>query len=768
MTIRLILLAGVLSVLTVQGQMNVADRAAEALNRVPRLHVMLILGNDRLLPGDTTSLLAGVYDASGNIFTRRQVLEVELVNTLGTIVHRQHILLPDGKADTYLTVPSALPSGAYMIRAYTEFMKNFGEATFFRKEIEVLSDRLQRKAPAQPEIFASAEGGNLVAGVPNRIILRYKAIPLGSTIEVVGSISGKIVRTFAAAGNVSEVMVRPAAGEEFTVRHPSITASAAPVIRTANREAVALHLEQSGSDRRLVVYIPEAAGIRRNQLTAVAVGGGVVSRLQRISGNADSVRYNVPSDLKDGLYQAIIFDEEAHELAHRCFAVNQKTINVDVQWSATVPGFRQDLEAAISIADKQGKPVKADLNVHVTDQRALLPESYAAGREWLPGLFISEDISQEDSDLLLATRADSWLPEGWNTAGYQPKWPSQSVIRFSGSVRRNNGLPLRDSTTIMLFLQNRMLGYEVDIREGRFNFPVLFDFRGNDELFYVVHRKDSLVRDIQIHFDMDTTSSVRPAPLQTQYARDPYTDYVSRRRTTDRSYRFFTSAVSRPVPEEPNPNERFERELRGTDITVRIDDYVVFPTVEDVVREIVPSLKHRRIGGRNAIRVFLYSPVITNDPILSSSDPLYIIDGQMTLSTEYFMKIDPADLISISIVRNVHKLQHFGYLGKNGVVLVRTRKPQAIRSFAENTVLPVQGFNSDWKGTSAAPQNPRVPDLRVELGRKIHVATDDNGRTGFSFRTGDMSGIWLLRVDGITNDGSPVHHIQRVEVNGKP
>lgn len=767
MRLRLFLLLSILTVTTAWGQTpNVVEKVSDVLARVPRLRIALVLGQDRMLPGDTSALIVAVYDAAGKIFTRRQVLELELVNASGSVVHRQHVLVASGTADTYLAVPSSLPAGAYMLRAYTEFMKNYGEHTFFRKEIEVLSDRLQRRAPVQTEISVHAEGGNLIAGVSNRLILKYKSVPLGSPLEVSGNISGAVVRAFATAGGVSEVTVKPMAGELFTVRIPAIAASPEATIRASGGEFVALRLDNRSEERRLVAYIPPAAGLNKRQLVALAVGNGLVIRLQRTGGNADSVRFAVPAALQDGIYQAIIFDDDARELAHRFFEVSREPVSAAVEWSVSNPSFRQDVQATVRITDNRGNPVQADVNIHLTDQRALLSENILPVQEWLPGLDATPDMTPQERDLLLAARNESWLPAGWNSAGYQPPWSFRSVIRFSGSVKRNNGLPLRDSTTIMLFLQNRMLGYEVDIRDGRFEFPVLFDFRGNDRLFYVVHRKDSLLRDVRIRFDMDTTSSIRPAALQTQYARDPYTDYATRRRTTDRSYRFFTSSSAKVLPEEPSPNARFESELRGTDITIRIDDYVVFPTVEDVVREIVPSLKHRRIGGRDAIRVFLYSPVVTNDPILSSGDPLYIIDGQMTLSTEYFMKIDPADLISISIVRNVNKLQHFGYLGKNGVVLVRTRKPQVIRSFQSNTVTEVQGFNLEWKETSGIAADPRIPDLRTGLSRLVQAASDDAGRIPFSFRTGDMSGTWLIRVDGVTRTGIPFHHVQRLEITG--
>ena len=200
---------------------------------------------------------------------------------------------------------------------------------------------------------------------------------------------------------------------------------------------------------------------------------------------------------------------------------------------------------------------------------------------------------------------------------------------------------------------------------------------------------------------------------------------------------------------------------------MQIDDYVVFPTLEDVIREIVPSLKHRRTGDRSSVRVFLYSPVVTNTPILSTGDPLYIIDGRMTLSTEYFMNMNPADLISIRIVRNVQKLTKFGYLGKNGVVLVRTKNPDAIRQFTENSVFPVNGLNTGIVPFAAAQSDPRIPDLRTLLHWDAAHVTDDQGKLNFSFTTGDIAGTFTIRVEGITEDGYPFSAEQKIQVQEK-
>lgn len=744
---------------------HAADRLPAILERVPLLRVDLKTTQERLVPGDTIPIAAAVYDASGKIFTRRQILHMDLVNLNGSIVHRQYALLADGTTDSYLAIPSTLPPGGYLLRAFTDFMRNYGEQSFFRVELEVVTDRALKRPAAEPMVRLYAEGGDLVAGVANRMIVRYQGLPLGSEIRIVSGDGKYLTSTFVLAAGVSTVYVVP--GNNHIEAQHALVKSESLSTTTTNR--VAMRCDDMAARNGLTILMPSSREYRRNQLAVILLGSGKVIRLPRGEGSGDSLRFTFPQNLTSGMYQAIALDEAGNELARRFFMVRKEQYHLLLNPEKKTLAHRESSALRWSVRDEQDRPVRGNFTAEIIDQRAVPQQAESSWpNHWLgpdlSGFVPVSNLSPNDQDLLLATRQESWLPSGWQATDYQPAYEFRKALHFSGSVNRTDGIPLRDSTSIMLFLQQRMLGYEVEVRNGRFDFQVLFDFRGYDELFYVVHRKDSLVRNVRILFDQDTVSSLRPLPRIAQYSRDPFADFIVRKRATEKSYRFFTGSRSAAVQEEPNPNLPFEKQLRGADATVRIDDYVVFPTVEDVVREIVPGLKHRKSGNRNIVRVFLYSPVVTNDPILSFDDPLYIIDGQMTRSTDYFLGLDPADLISISIVRNVQKLGPFGYLGRNGVVLVRTRKPRAIREFEGNTITNVQGLAEFWNGIPAPAQSPRVPDLRILLGRTVRLTSDQDGVFQLPFRTGDLEGTSLIRIKGYTDTGYPLYSEATLEV----
>src|SRR5690606_27454139 len=67
------------------------------------------------------------------------VLHVELISDQKNTIEKKLIKLNKGIGDGYLDLPDTIPAGTYLIRAYTEWNKNFDNDFFFEKYIEVFS-----------------------------------------------------------------------------------------------------------------------------------------------------------------------------------------------------------------------------------------------------------------------------------------------------------------------------------------------------------------------------------------------------------------------------------------------------------------------------------------------------------------------------------------------------------------------------------------------------------------------------------------------------
>ena len=64
---------------------------------------------------------------------------IELVSSENNSILRKKVLLKHGEGLGDFEIPNNLPTGLYYIISYTNWMKNFGEGSFFRKEIAIVN-----------------------------------------------------------------------------------------------------------------------------------------------------------------------------------------------------------------------------------------------------------------------------------------------------------------------------------------------------------------------------------------------------------------------------------------------------------------------------------------------------------------------------------------------------------------------------------------------------------------------------------------------------
>ena len=119
-----------------------------------------------------------VVEASSNKpFSLSKVAYVEILNRESKPVSQGKILVQDGIGSGSFFIPLSLPSGSYKIRAYTNWMKNFGPEFFFEKNIMIINtqkrerDSLIGVTPSY-DIQFFPEGGTLVEGNPSVVAVK--------------------------------------------------------------------------------------------------------------------------------------------------------------------------------------------------------------------------------------------------------------------------------------------------------------------------------------------------------------------------------------------------------------------------------------------------------------------------------------------------------------------------------------------------------------------------------------------------------------------
>ncbi len=93
-------------------------------------------------PGETIWIKAYMrYSERTLVDTMSRVLYVDLYDKSNDRITTRMLKIDSGAAAGHLTLPKTMPKGGYLLRAYTTWMRNFGDTQIFQKLVPVLSTK---------------------------------------------------------------------------------------------------------------------------------------------------------------------------------------------------------------------------------------------------------------------------------------------------------------------------------------------------------------------------------------------------------------------------------------------------------------------------------------------------------------------------------------------------------------------------------------------------------------------------------------------------
>jgi hypothetical protein len=107
-------------------------------NRIPAEKVFLQTDKPYYSSGDTIWMKAYVLDAALNYSKQSGLLYTELIDDTGKVIIRQSMPVKLGISFGQMALDAAtVPEGGYTLRAYTNWMQNQGEQSFFTKQVYI-------------------------------------------------------------------------------------------------------------------------------------------------------------------------------------------------------------------------------------------------------------------------------------------------------------------------------------------------------------------------------------------------------------------------------------------------------------------------------------------------------------------------------------------------------------------------------------------------------------------------------------------------------
>jgi hypothetical protein len=721
-------------------------------SKYPATRLHLIFNQPSYAAGDTIYFSAWHLDGGQRLVPGRYIASADLMGENGKAIIQINFKIEDGRANNQIVLPKDLTAGNYTLLAYTTWMRNFGKDTFFQKRIEV-KGRNEISSPAFP-MTAGAEGGSLVAGISNHVVVA--ADYPGTIISIRNQSGEEVASTTADSTGVASFNITPATGAQYTAFGPSNSKAPLPSVKT---DGVAVNL--SGAN----VTLTSAGQYKDKELTAVFTSQDKLVDTYRVKFSDGKASITTPSLLRGSFQEFYLIDQSGALVAERVFALKA---NIDENGKISGPADapqRQNVTMSLEL------PSIADVSITAYQQKIFntnfLKNSFYLSE--IPAvLHWAEKHPKYDLSINTFLVTQHWSRTNWTEIlSKDPKklaFPFHNIITETGVVKSKlTGEPVPDSTNVIIYLQKNTMGYDTYTRNGKFEIQMPFDFWGTDYLFVALQRRNrELDPEFGIYFDVDTVNISPTGAGKQLKSESPYGNYSLNKQLIQNSYSYFGKNAKADEGDK-NPNAIFEDELGQIDYEVNVEKYVVFPTMEDLLREVIPFVQFRKRGNNQGVRMMMAYPQGNR---ASKSNPLFVVDGVMTRDVDFFLSLKPKDVAVVKLANNPNRLAQLGKIGENGVVLIESKRGTLGDSLRAATNIAITGLNQPVKFRSTVPASSdtqRVPDLRSTIFWEPRMKTEGS-RAELSFATSDDVGPITIIVQGLTSDGVPIFIERQLDV----
>lgn len=201
-----------------------------------------------------------------------------------------------------------------------------------------------------------------------------------------------------------------------------------------------------------------------------------------------------------------------------------------------------------------------------------------------------------------------------------------------------------------------------------------------------------------------------------------------------------------------------------------LDGYTRFPSLEEVFVEYIRPVSYRRKGGSSNFYVWdEYTNIqsLANN-VFFDQPALVMLDGIPMNDPKLVMNIDPLLVESIDVVT---KKYFIGNKVFSGLVNLKTYNqdfagielPLIIeRKSSQSIQNPMEFYHPDYG--EATSVNSRIPDRRNTLYWNPDISMTSGKSAQLQFYTGDATGAYLMVINGITTNGTPLYQTKKISV----
>lgn len=719
------------SVATVaQSENTIVEKINGYFKTWPEPKLMVMFHQNKYSPGDTAYFRA-FYQVDPEPVVKQEVLDVFLIGTNGNVILSHKFFINNGVGAGQVVLPDTLKAGLYLIVARTNWMRNFNKQV---EQVLKIVEQHEVLSVATGAVKFRTESGQLVNGLQNQVY--FNSDRKEAAYEILDGKDQLIIKQTTNKWGSGSFSIFSGSGHFLRWVGES---TKYPLPKGVDQGTV---LNSSQQDEALSIEVITNQSV---PIWVIVTGKGKI--LYSKEEPAGNFSVSIPKQtLTVGIAKLSVLTQQGQLVASRDFYFPPPIVNTQLRLNkySYTPGER--VEAVFSTSGSNPWAVRV-INpqagaVDGYDHQAWLGAGFSS-----PYPMDSKTRQELDQWLLVETTDLPWqniLQPNSTRTRHSPL----NVIERRGLVyHAETQLPVNAATQVFLYLQRKKFFYQTFTGSDARISVAIPELYNTDEFFYMAEYRGKPVP-ITIRWQEEEHTFPKPPSFKIGDTSDAYGVFRSTVRLITDSFDAFGRIT---LPEPTAPVTDFKTLLGEPDINLWIADFIDFPTMNELIREVVPSLSVRTNNKGSWVRVGLVMWIPTQDPV-------YIIDDRATIHTEAFLSLRPSDIVSLGIYNTPYKLIRLGLMGKQGIVVVTT-KYSGKKSIAVNSANRIEGIREPvpypmFKSAAAPQYRSIVYWNAASLGDTI------------LFPVGDDLG--KMKVEGVGFvEGTPVFESVTIEVKLK-
>lgn len=743
--IRFILLCLLAPFATLMAQpQNVANETKSMESPDDNERISLHTNSSFLLVGETLLFSVHcIHERTGVFSGLSSVAYVELVSEDAIPVLQTRIALKNGHGSGDFFLPSTIRTGNYTLIAYTNWMKNFPLDNFFQTNIVIVNPFKKPNsgytAEDDAQIIFFPEGGNMIVQHPNTvgyvIKLKDKSKNIAYELTIVDDLGNKVTSLPIRDHEKGTFTITPMPDRQYAAIITGLNTFKSISLPIAKKEGIGIHVNKSENFVKVKLTHsgpnePENVMLNLQHNTGKSIYKSIIQF------ENDSASVTIPVKiLPPGISRFYVTNSSNSNECERKIYIRSNAKNalgIQLQKNNFLP--REKVTLSLKLIDS------VDLASLSVSTRIL--DNQISTNRFSDGI----DLTQSDEfiDFQMLTSPASIAASDMRINDLDKLHiPEIRGMLISGSATAPSGIPLGNEfiylsvpATDYLFLASRT------------------DSSGN--FFFTTNK---------IKDDADVIFQLSPH-LQSNYRlhiEDPfiakYEKFVPSRISLDTSWaeliekRSVWVQVENAFYKEKRDSLMYGNEsvkFYGTpDKVYLLDNYVRFPSLDDVLIEYIPEISLRKKGDQYNIKVVNFKNGLPFD-----EDPLILLDGIPLFDHNRVLELDPLRIKKIEIIKRKY---FYGPMKLSGIISLESYEGNAMkftdRNFTIEKLVGLQPGKIRYQPDYDKKDLARIPDYRLQLyWNPLLVVTHPS--TSVHFYTSDIEGDFEILVDGYDSKGN--------------